>query len=83
MMFKLKSQLIFSVCLLLTSVIAQSLIHEKDSRTFTSNDGREITAQLEGYNQISKEVTLRIGSGQKHYVHIDRLSRHDQAFILV
>ena len=82
MMFKLKSQVIFLVCLLLSSVIAQALIHEKVSRTFTSNDGREITAQLEGYNQISKEVTLRIGSGQKHDVHIDRLSKQDQAFIL-
>jgi Ca-activated chloride channel family protein len=81
-MFKFKAPVIYFVCLLLSSVFAHAAIHEKVSRTFTSNEGREITAQLDGYNPISKEVILRMGSGQKYELPIDRFSKQDQVFIL-
>lgn len=82
MNMQLKTLITFISLFLFSGLFTQAVIHEKVSRTFKSSDGREVTATLEGYNPIAKEVTLRMANGTKHDLPLDRFSEEDQSFIL-
>lgn len=58
------------------------IIHEKEIRTFTSSDGKEIVASLDHYNTMSNEVTIRTENGQKYDLPLERFAEADQAYIL-